>query len=157
MNSALWSTPTTFVARAANRAGDRPWAAPEIEDRLTPRNWQSFEHGVPITPLILGLIFCDQVHQSVLGSVSVWIFWHQFELPKCQVHFGNAAVYLNVNFDEPIVYVLHFTPKTGKRTIDDLYTAAFEALMMFSHATIRFSYGLRLPGAGKLDSIISAR
>jgi len=28
--------------------------------------------------------------------------------------------------------------------------------MMFSHTTIRFSYGLRLPSTGKLDSIISA-
>jgi hypothetical protein len=28
--------------------------------------------------------------------------------------------------------------------------------MMFSHTTIRFSYDLRLPGTGKLDSIISA-
>jgi hypothetical protein len=29
--------------------------------------------------------------------------------------------------------------------------------MMFSHVTIRISYGLRLPGTGKLDLIISAR
>src|SRR5262249_41059298 len=47
-------------------SGDRPWTAPKIEDRLTPRNWQSFEHGVPITPLILGLIFREQVHQLIL-------------------------------------------------------------------------------------------
>jgi len=55
------------------------------------------------------------------------------------------------------VYFLHFTAKTSERTIDDPYDLAFAHLMMFSHTTIRFSYGLRLPGTGKLDSIISAR
>jgi hypothetical protein len=29
--------------------------------------------------------------------------------------------------------------------------------MMFSHTTIRFSYGLRLPGTGRLGSIISGK
>src|SRR3954451_10542691 len=48
---------------------DRPWAAPKIEDRLTPHNWQPFEHGVPITPLILGLIFREQVHHLVLADL----------------------------------------------------------------------------------------
>jgi hypothetical protein len=55
------------------------------------------------------------------------------------------------------VYFLHFAPKTSKRTIDDLYDATFESLLMFSHTTIRFSYGPRGPGFGKLASIISAR
>jgi len=93
----------------------------------------------------------------ISGSVSVWIFWHQFDLPKCQVHCGNAAVCLNVNFDGLFVYFLHFAPKTSERTIDDLYDAAFEPLMMFSHTTIRFSYGPRGPGFGRLASTISAK
>jgi len=59
--------------------------------------------------------------------------------------------------DGLLVYFLHFAPKTSKRTIDYLYDAAFESLMMFAHTTIRFSYGPRGPGFGKLDSIISAR
>src|SRR5215469_16260966 len=74
------------------------------------------------------------------------MFWHQFDLPKCQVNWGNAAVCLNVHFDGLIAYYLHFAPKTSKRTIDDLYDAAFESLVMFSHTTLRFSCGLRLPG-----------
>jgi len=78
-------------------------------------------------------------------------------LPKCQVHWGNAAKCQNVHFDGLFDYFLHFAPKTSKRTIDDLYDLAFAHLMMFSHTTIRFSYGLRLPGTGKLDSIISVR
>jgi hypothetical protein len=70
---------------------------------------------------------------------------------------GNAAVCLNVHFDGLFAYFLHFAPKTSKRTIDDLYDAAFESLLMFSHTTIRFLYGARGPGFGKLASIISAR
>src|SRR5262249_44825882 len=35
--------------------------------------------------------------------------------------------------------------------IDDPYDLAFAHLLMFSHAIIRFSYGLRLPGTGKID------
>jgi len=83
--------------------------------------------------------------------------WHQFDLPRCQVHRGNAAKYLNGHFGGLFVYFLHFAPKTSERTIDDPYDLAFVHLTMFSHATIRFSYGLRLPGTGKRDSIISAR
>ena len=78
-------------------------------------------------------------------------------MPKCQVHRGNAAVCLNGHFGGLFVYFLHFALKTSKRTLDDPYDLAFAHLMMFSHTTIRFSYGLRLPGTGKLDSIISAR
>jgi hypothetical protein len=88
------------------------------------------------------------------GRVSVCVFWHQFDLPECQVHRGDAAKCLNVHFDGLFVYFLHFAPKTSKWTIDDLYDTAFEFLMMFSHTIIRFSYDLRLPGTGK---IISAR
>jgi hypothetical protein len=73
-------------------------------------------------------------------------FWHEFDLPKCQVHWGGAAVCLNVHFDGLFVYFLHFAPKTSERTIDDLYDAAFKSLMMFAHTTIRFSYGPRGPG-----------
>src|SRR5436190_3883296 len=82
-------------------------------------------------------------------------FWHQFDLSKCQVHWGNAAVCLNVHFDGLFVYFLHFAPKTSKRTIDDLYDAAFESLMMFSHTIILFLYGPRGPGFGNGASIIS--
>src|SRR5262245_3432972 len=82
------------------------------------------------------------------GRVSVCVFWHQFDLPECQVHRGDAAKCLNVHFDGLFVYFLHFAPKTSKRTIDDLYDAAFESLMMLSHKTIRLSYGPRGPGFG---------
>jgi len=84
-------------------------------------------------------------------------FFGSNDLPKCQVHRGNAAKYLNGHFGGLFVYFLHFALKTSKRTLDDPYDLAFAHLMMFSHTTIRFSYGLRLPGTGKLDSIISAR
>ena len=79
------------------------------------------------------------------------MFWHQFDLPKCQVHGGNAAEDLNGHFGGLFGYFLHFAPKTSERTIGDLYDLAFAHLMMFSHTTICFSYGLRLPGIGKLD------
>ena len=75
----------------------------------------------------------------------------------CQVHRGTAAIYLNGHFGGLFVYFLHFAPKTSKRTIDDPYDLAVAHLMMFSHTSIRFSYGLRLPGTGKLASIIVAR
>jgi len=80
-----------------------------------------------------------KIDSRTFGRVSVWIFWHQFDLPKCQVHWGSATVCLNVHFDGPFVYFLHFAAKTSKRTIDDLYDAAFESLLIFSHTTIRFS------------------
>jgi len=80
-----------------------------------------------------------------------------FDLPKCQVHRGNAAKNLNGHFGGLFVYFLHFAAKTSERTIDDLYDLAFAHLLMFSHTTIRISYGLRLRGTGKPDSIISAR
>src|SRR5262249_8364702 len=91
------------------------------------------------------------------GRASVLFFWHQLDLPKCQVYRGNAAKYLNGHFGGPFVCFLHFAPKTSKRTIDDPHELAFAHLMMFSHTTIRFSCGLRLPGTGERDSIISAR
>ena len=47
-------------------------------------------------------------------------FWHQFDLPKCQVHRGNAAKYLNGHFGGLFVYFLHFAPKTRERALDDL-------------------------------------
>jgi hypothetical protein len=50
---------------------------------------------------------------------------HQFDLPKCQVHRGSAAIYLNVYFGRLSVYFLHFAPKTSHRTIDDPYDLAF--------------------------------
>src|SRR5262245_60604642 len=83
--------------------------------------------------------------------------WHQFDLSKCQVHGGIAAKCLNGHFVGLYVYFLPLAPKTSKRTIDDPYDLAFAHLMMFSHTTIRFSDGLRLPDTGKLDSIISER
>src|SRR5262245_2715514 len=71
-------------------SGYRSWAAPEIEDRLTPRNWQSFEHGVPITPLILGLIFREQVHQLILtASVPRSQTW-RMAAPGPSRHFAAA-------------------------------------------------------------------
>lgn len=40
-------------------------------------------------------------------------FWHQFDLPKCQVHRGYTAKYLNGHFGGLFVYFLHFAPKTS--------------------------------------------
>src|SRR6478609_894422 len=60
--------PDDFRGALSQSSGDRPGAAPEIEDRLTPCDWQSFEHAVPITPLILGLIFREQVHHQNSNS-----------------------------------------------------------------------------------------
>jgi len=78
--------------------------------------------------------------------------------PKCQVHLGNAAKYQNGHFGGLFVYFLHFAPKTSKRTIDDPYDLAFAHLMMFSHTTIRFSYGRRLRDTGKqLRSKLTAK
>src|SRR5262249_14282444 len=58
------------------------------------------------------------------------------DLPKCQVHRGNAAKYLNGHSDGLLADFLHFAPKTSKRTIDDLYDQALAHLTMFSHTTI---------------------
>src|SRR5215469_5853164 len=80
------------------------------------------------------------------------MFWHQFDLPKCQVNWGNAAVCLNVHFDGLIAYFLHFAPKTSKRTIDDLYDAAFESLMMFSHLSWPPSYSMSSSAAADSPS-----
>jgi len=59
--------------------------------------------------------------------------------------------------DGLFIYFLHFAPETSKRAIDDLYDAALNPLMMFSHATIRFLYGPRFAGAGSVASIIAAK
>jgi hypothetical protein len=84
-----------------------------------------------------------------MGSASAWISLHQFDLPKCQVHRGNAAKCLNGHSGDLIVYFLHFAPKTSERTIDDPYDLTFAHLPMSSHTAILFSYGLRLPVPGK--------
>jgi hypothetical protein len=83
-------------------------------------------------PLSIPLVPFEIRPWSLLGALA----WHQFDLPKCQVYWGNAAVCLNVHPDGLFVYFLHLAPKTSKRTIDDLYDAAFESLLMFSHTTI---------------------
>jgi len=91
------------------------------------------------------------------STPSVCFFWHKLDLPKCQVNRGNAAKDLNGHFGGLFLYFLHFATKTSERTIDDPDDLAFAHLMMFSHTTIRLSCGLRLPGTGKLDSIISGK
>ena len=65
---------------------------------------------------------------------------------QSQVDRGNAAKYLDGHSGGLSAYLLHFAPKTSKRTIDDLYDLAFAHLMMFSHTAILLSYGPRLPG-----------
>jgi len=66
---------------------------------------------------------------------------HRFDLPKCQGHGGNAAIYLNGHFCGLFVYFLHFAPKTSERTIDDLYDLAFAHLTMFFIRTPLFTVG----------------
>src|SRR5215471_17613617 len=81
------------------------------------------------------------------SSGSVRISWHQFDLPKCQVHRGNAAIYLNGHFGGLFDYFLHFAPKTSERTIDDPYDLAFAHLPMFSHMTTPLFVRPALAGA----------
>jgi WD40 repeat protein len=90
-----------------------------------------------------------RVVTASLENTALRIFRHQFDLPKCQVHRGNAAKDLNGHFGDLLVYFLHLAPKTSERTIDDPYDLAFAHLMMLSHTTIRFSYRLRMPVPGK--------
>jgi len=92
------------------------------------------------------------------GNASVWLFWHQFELPKCQVHWGIAAIHVNVHFGGLSLYFLHFAPKTSQRTIDDPYDLAFAHLMMFSHTTIpHFVYACRAPASAAKPHIAAYR